>query len=84
MDKSKSLEKVRRLARKYKKRQTKRGKVITGPYWTGYYQENGKSVEVYIGRELPESLRWLVKRRIKRPGYQNYTWPERKARTAKR
>ena len=58
----------------YKKRN---GVGRSGPYWRGIYKEKGKEVVVYIGKELPDSLRYLLEGRLKRRGYKNYAWPGR-------
>ncbi|GAI59054.1 unnamed protein product [marine sediment metagenome] len=52
--------------------------MIFGPYWFGYWQENGKQKGTYIGKELPESLKDMLERRFKKPGYKNYAWPGRR------
>jgi len=60
-------------------RKTKRGVRHSGPYWYGIYHENGKETTVYIGKELPKELERLIKKRYRKPGYQNYTWPRPRA-----
>jgi len=37
-----------------------------GPYWYGYWWENGGTRRVYIGKELPEYLGYLLEKRGKR------------------
>jgi len=69
------LRKVRRVYRAYVKYKTLSGVKSCGPYWRGMYLENGKTVTVYIGKELPDSLRYLLDGRYKRPGCKEYTWP---------
>ena len=72
------LRKVRRVYRSYVKYKTRKGIRSCGPYWRGMYLENGRSVTVHIGKELPDSLRYLLDGRYKRPGCKEYTWPGRK------
>lgn len=36
------------------------GRGAHGPYWYGYWKAGTKTRKVYIGRELPDDLRWLV------------------------
>ena len=69
------LEKVRRVYQCYMKYKTLKGVRSCGPYWQGMYWENGRSVTLYIGKELPDSLRYLLAGRYKRPGSKAYTWP---------
>ncbi|MBA7644118.1 hypothetical protein ES703_51855 [subsurface metagenome] len=69
------LGKVRRVYRAYVKYKTRKGIRSCGPYWQGRYWENGRSVTVYIGKELPDNLRYLLEGRYKRPGCEDYTWP---------
>lgn len=67
-----------RITRVYQQYDIKRvggEKRYYGPYWFGYFQENGKQNRVYIGKELPESLKYLIDGRVKKPGYKTYTWP---------
>ena len=71
-------EKIRTIYQYYDIRKKGRKKRICGPYWFGNFQENGKQRRVYVGKDLPESLKYLLEGRIKRPGYKNYTWPGRR------
>jgi len=66
---------IARLSKEYIPRMAKHGKTLDGPYWYGWYQENGKTKRVYIGKELPKELERLIKKRYKKPGFQRYTWP---------
>ena len=69
------LRKIRRVYEFWVVRKTEEGVKKCGPYWRGEYWENGGSVSVYIGKELPDSLRYLLEGRYKRPGCKDYTWP---------
>ncbi|MBA7697034.1 hypothetical protein ES703_105692 [subsurface metagenome] len=69
------LRKIKRVYQFRVKYKTESGVKSTGPYWRGEYWENGGSVSVYIGKELPKSLRFLLDGRYKRPGCKDYTWP---------
>ncbi|GAJ11192.1 unnamed protein product [marine sediment metagenome] len=75
MEKAKAIKKVTRLLRHYVPRETPKGTVLNGPYWYGYWQENGRTIKVYLGKELQKELEYLIKKRHKKPGYQQYTWP---------
>jgi hypothetical protein len=68
-------EKIKRVYQAYVTEKRGREKKINGPYWYGYWQENGKQQRGYIGKELPKSLKRLLKGRFKRPGYGQYAWP---------
>ncbi|MBA7640743.1 hypothetical protein ES703_48414 [subsurface metagenome] len=69
--------KINRVCQHYDIRRKGRKKVVLGPYWFGYWQENGKTKTGYIGKELPEGLKFLLERRFKKPGNKYYTWPGR-------
>lgn len=69
--------KITRVYYEYDIKRIRGEKRYYGPYWFGYYQENGKQGRVYIGKKLPKSLKYLVDGRFKKPGYKNYTWPGR-------
>lgn len=77
MDK-KILSKITRVAKENRRGKTKQGVKIIWSYWFGYYQEKGKGVQVYLGKDLPKELYGLLKTRIKPPGHRNYVWPGRK------
>lgn len=68
-------EKIVRVYQQYDIKQIKSGKRYYGPYWYGYFQENGQIKRVFIGKKLPESLKYLIKKRFVRKGFKNYTWP---------
>lgn len=72
------LRKIKRVYQFRVKYKTQDSVKSTGPYWRGMYTENGRKVTVYLGKELPDSLRYLLEGRYKRPGYEGYTWPGRK------
>ncbi len=63
----------RKLCAYYKGKKVKRG-----PYWFGWWMENGKQVEKYIGKELPKQLEFLFKERFKLPGRKYYSYPNHK------
>ena len=69
------IARITRLEKKYIPKMTKHGRTLHGPYWYGIYHENGKEIRVYIGKELQKELEHLIKKRYKKPGYRNYTWP---------
>ncbi|MBA7702663.1 hypothetical protein ES703_111432 [subsurface metagenome] len=74
------LRKIRRVYRYWVNYKTLDGVKRCGPYWRGSYTEGGREVTVYIGKELPDSLRFLLEGRYKRHGYREFTWPGSKAR----
>jgi len=53
------------------------GRVYKYLIWHGYYVEDGKRKNVYLGRELPERFRCLLKKRDYSRDPENYYWPER-------
>lgn len=66
----------------YQAKQTKkvRGKKYTnGPYWFGWWMENGKQIRKYIGKNLPKHLEFLLRERFKGPGRKQWTWPDPRA-----
>jgi len=69
------LGKITRVEQFYSRYKTRDGVKRSGPYWRGTYWEKGKEVTVYLGKELPDSLRYLLEGRYKRRGYKNYAWP---------
>ncbi|MBA7631182.1 hypothetical protein ES703_38710 [subsurface metagenome] len=73
----KQLRMIYRVAQEYKSRKTKKGPVKDGPYWFGYWIDNGKVRRVYIGKELTPELQILLQTRSKAPGKTNYAWPGR-------
>ena len=71
-------EKIIRVYQHYDIKMKGRKRVIYGPYWFGYWQKNGKQKRAYIGKVLPEGLKYLLEGRLKRTGYKNYAWPGRR------
>jgi len=69
------ITRITRIEKRRLPRKLKAGKTLSQPYWYGCYQENGKTVTIYIGKELPKELKRLINKRYKKPGYRNYTWP---------
>jgi len=72
-----TLSKITRVTSQFITKKTGKGDHTTGPYWYGFWQENGKVKRVYIGRELPAELEVLLETRIKAPGHRQYYWPGR-------
>jgi len=73
-----TLSKITRVGSRFIPKKTRKGDNKAGPYWYGYYQENGKVQTVYIGRELPVELKVLLDTRVKAPGHRQYSWPGRR------
>ncbi|MBA7637639.1 hypothetical protein ES703_45285 [subsurface metagenome] len=74
-----TINKITRVTANFMTKTTPKGKSITGPYWRGFYQENGKVKTVYLGKELPAELELLLNTRFKAPGHRNYSWPGQRA-----
>ncbi|MBA7552538.1 hypothetical protein ES705_45106 [subsurface metagenome] len=72
------LKKIRRLEQFWVEMDTPRGVRKYGPYWRGVYWANDREKTVYLGKELPGSLKYLLAGRVKRRGYKNYAWLGRK------
>jgi len=72
-----TLSKITRVNPQFMTKKTPCGDHTTGPYWWGFYQEKGKTIKVYIGRQLPEELEVLLSTRVKLPGHTQYIWPGR-------
>ena len=73
--KADKLLRVTALYQRYHKEKRKGGIVRYGPFWYGWYREDGVQREVYIGKELPKDLQWLLEGRYKPPGYKQWRWP---------
>ena len=67
--------KIWRVHYQFKSRRTKHGMARDGPYWYGYFYENGKQRRVYIGKKLPKQFRALLRSRTKPSGRTRYVWP---------
>lgn len=74
-----TLSKITRVQAQFMTKKTRKGSRKVGPYWFGYWQENGNTQRVYIGRELPAELEVLLDNRVKYPGHRQYSWPGRSA-----
>ena len=74
-----TLSKITRVNAQFITKKTSKGDHQTGPYWYGFWQENGKVKSAYIGRELPAELELLLDARVKIPGHRNYSWPGQRA-----
>jgi len=73
------IARITRIDKRRILRKLKAGKTLSRPYYYGTYQENGKTITVYIGKELPKGLERLINKRYRKPGYKNYTWPRPRA-----
>ena len=72
-----TLSKITRLGPQYLPSKSPGTDNTTGPYWWGYWQEDGVTKRVYIGKQLPEELKVLLSTRFKAPGHSQYFWPGR-------
>jgi len=48
---------------------------VYGPYWYGCWQEDGKQKRVYIGKEVPAELQWLLDGRVMPGRRRRWIWP---------
>jgi len=48
-----------------------------GPYWIGWWMEDGKQVIKYVGKKLPAELEFLHQNKFKLPGRRRWQWPMR-------
>ncbi len=67
--------KIQGLCQKMFRIRYKGKKIERGPYWYGWYMKDGKQTEVYIGKDLPIHLQWLIDGRVKLPGRKHWSWP---------
>lgn len=74
---AKHMTMITRVRLEYKTRKLKNGSTKDGPYWFGYYQLNGKTSRVYIGKELPPELAAIPGTGIKPKGRIYHSWPGR-------
>ena len=74
----KVLRKIQRVYQHCPKRTVKGEVRYDGPYWFGYWEENGKHCRAFLGKELPKSLNYLIEGRYRRGGRGQYVWPARK------
>lgn len=68
-----SISKIQQLCQVYQRKQTKKGIRVSGPYWHGFWYENGRNRKVYIGKEIPEFLQYLLDKR-KRMSNGRWRW----------
>ena len=61
------IARITRIEKRRIPRKLKAGKSLSLPYYYGTYQENGKTITVYIGKELPKGLERLINKRYKKP-----------------
>jgi len=73
--KPEEMMKIRGLYQSVMKLSYKGKKIKRGPYWFGWYMENGKQIRVYIGKDLPKHLQWLLDERVMLPGRKQWQWP---------
>ncbi len=76
--KTKEMYKIEGLFQTTFKKRVKDKTYTFGPCWVGWWMEDGKQKQVYVGKELPEELQYLLDERIKRPGRKQWQWPMRK------
>lgn len=69
------ISKVQGLFQKKPLTRYKGKKIRRGPYWFGWWMDNGKKTEVYIGKTLPPELEFLIEGRVKLPGRKRWSWP---------
>jgi len=74
MDK-KLIPKITRLGKEYIPHKQGRKVYRSGPYWFGYWWRKGKLNRIYVGKELPAELQYLLDNRYRIPGHKRWTWP---------
>lgn len=73
----KYIPKITRLAQIPSVTKTKNGSRTDGPYWHGFWMEDGKERKVYIGKVLPPELEIILSTSAKPPGRKYFSWPGR-------
>jgi hypothetical protein len=71
------LEKIRSVYQAISTFKSPAGKVYKYLVWYGHFSEGGKPKNIYLGRELPERFRCLLKKREYSRDPENYYWPAR-------
>ncbi len=74
-----TINKVQGLFQTTFKRRVKDKTYTFGPYWRGWFMEDGKQKQLYIGKELPKELQYLLDGKVMRPGRKLWSWPAQKA-----
>jgi len=54
------------------------GKVYEYRLWRGYWWEDGRPKKVYLGRELPDEIKELIRNREPSKNKVQYSWPHTK------
>jgi len=72
------MEKIQGLCQRKMWARYKGKKVKRGPYWFGWWMDNGKQIVRYIGKKLPPQLEFLLEGRVKLPGRKLWSWPHHK------
>jgi len=71
------MNKIQGLFQTTRKEVIKGKKYKFGPYWTGWWMEDGKQIVKYIGKKLPKELEYLRQNKFKLPGRKRWAWPQR-------
>lgn len=74
----KILAKVQRVYLIMQRQKGPHGKVYERRYWWGYWMEDGQRKKVWVGKELPESLKCLVRAKLYSTNERRYHWPKSK------
>ncbi|MQY76025.1 MAG: hypothetical protein GH155_00140 [Spirochaeta sp.] len=72
------VDKLRKVQQVYKEKHMvsrPSGKVDEYHYWYGHWYENGKVHRVYLGKEVPKSLQYLLDGKKLGPAGIVYLWP---------
>ncbi len=75
--KSEDMNKIQGLCQMTRRAVIKGKKYKFGPYWIGWWMEDGKQVQRYIGKKLPSDLEYLHQNKFKLPGRKQWQWPMR-------
>ena len=70
-----TLQRIRQVYQIYRYETRKGVTKRYGPYWYGYWRENGRTRCAYVGRNLPPQLSFLIEKRKRISGPKQYRWP---------
>jgi len=71
----KTIKKVQRLYHCKTVKKNPSQKKYTYRVWWGFWEEGGKPKKVYIGNEVPDELKAMMKQRSHSPNGSQYFWP---------
>jgi len=74
----KILRKIQRVYHCKTKIKKPSGKIYSYRFWWGFWDEGGETKKVYVGRELPDELKELMKWRVPSGDGGQFWWPKSK------